>query len=171
MEFSELIKKRHSIRKYTNEPISEEQLNYILEAGRICQSARNRQPWEILILKGERKNAVCDELRKTGNPYLVKNADYIEECDTILLIYTDKENETDVDNLISIGAMIHQMCLACFDVGLGCLWCRLIAYAQESVNKLLNITDKYMVSGLLIGNYDCELVDRPRKSLEEIIIK
>ena len=93
MEFNELIRKRHSVRKYNDKPVSEEQLNYILEAGRICQSARNRQPWEILVLKGEKKQQVCAELRRLNNPYLTKNADYIEECDTILLIYTAKENE------------------------------------------------------------------------------
>ncbi|MBO7741222.1 MAG: nitroreductase family protein, partial [Victivallales bacterium] len=47
MNFLELAKSRYSVRKFTAEPVSEEDLNTILEAARIAPTACNRQPQHI----------------------------------------------------------------------------------------------------------------------------
>ena len=44
MDILQAIKDRRSIRKYTPEPVSEEQLTQILEAGRWAPSRGNSQP-------------------------------------------------------------------------------------------------------------------------------
>jgi len=51
MEFTELIKRRESIRSYDPaRPVPEDGLKRILEAGRIALSAANRQPWKFLLV-------------------------------------------------------------------------------------------------------------------------
>lgn len=45
MNFIELCMKRFSARKYTDEPVSEEDMSYILESFQAAPSAVNRQPW------------------------------------------------------------------------------------------------------------------------------
>ena len=42
MALMDIIKARHSIRKYTNEQISREDLEKILEAGKLCTKCRRR---------------------------------------------------------------------------------------------------------------------------------
>lgn len=51
MDFLQLAKdQRFSVRKFTAEPVAKEQLDLILEAGRIAPTAANFQPQRILVL-------------------------------------------------------------------------------------------------------------------------
>jgi nitroreductase len=47
----DVIHQRRSVRKFTDEPVSEEDLNYILEAGRWAPSGENSQGWRFLVIK------------------------------------------------------------------------------------------------------------------------
>jgi nitroreductase len=46
-----VIQDRRSIREYTDEPVSEEDLKMILEAARQAPSGENAQPWRFIIVK------------------------------------------------------------------------------------------------------------------------
>jgi nitroreductase len=46
-----IIQDRRSIRHYTEEPVSEEHLEMILEAARQAPSGENAQPWRFIIVK------------------------------------------------------------------------------------------------------------------------
>ena len=46
-----VIQDRRSIRHYTEEPVSEEQLNMLLEAARQAPSGENAQPWRFIIVQ------------------------------------------------------------------------------------------------------------------------
>jgi nitroreductase len=48
-----IIQDRRSIRQYTDEPVSEEHLEMILEAARQAPSGENAQPWRFIIVKDE----------------------------------------------------------------------------------------------------------------------
>lgn len=47
----DLIKKRRSIRKYTDEPVADEQIRMLLEAAMAAPTANNRQPWEFVVVR------------------------------------------------------------------------------------------------------------------------
>ena len=49
----ELIKKRRSIRRYTGEPVSEADVEAMLEAAMAAPSADNIQPWEFVVVREE----------------------------------------------------------------------------------------------------------------------
>lgn len=53
MTFMELAKARYSVRAFKNQPIEDEKLNTILEAGRIAPTACNYQPQRIFVAKSE----------------------------------------------------------------------------------------------------------------------
>ncbi|MFW5814938.1 MAG: nitroreductase family protein [Spirochaetota bacterium] len=44
------IERRASVRSYTDEPVSQEALERILEAGRLAPSAKNRQSWRFVVV-------------------------------------------------------------------------------------------------------------------------
>jgi nitroreductase len=48
--FLELIKERYSVRGFKTQPIPEEKLAYVLEAGRIAPTACNNQPQRIKVI-------------------------------------------------------------------------------------------------------------------------
>jgi nitroreductase len=55
MDALEAIYTRRSIRSYTDEPVSDEDLTTILEAGMNAPSANNAQPWHFIIVKDRAK--------------------------------------------------------------------------------------------------------------------
>ena len=52
-DFKSLAGERFSARKFTAEPVSKEDLEYIMECVRLAPSACNRQPWKWLIVRSE----------------------------------------------------------------------------------------------------------------------
>ena len=47
----DMIKKRRSIRKYTDQPVTDEQIRQLLEAAMAAPSASNIQPWEFVVVR------------------------------------------------------------------------------------------------------------------------
>ena len=45
-----IIQDRRSIRDFTDEPVADEDLDMILEAGRQAPSGENAQPWRFIII-------------------------------------------------------------------------------------------------------------------------
>ena len=62
MNFDEIVDNRRSARLFTNDEVSEEQLEKILSSGSLAPSARNRQPWKFYILNAEQKNDIMNML-------------------------------------------------------------------------------------------------------------
>ena len=61
MDALEAIFTRRSIRKYKDEPVGEEQIKTLLEAGMNAPSANNRQPWHFIVVdERERLNAIME---------------------------------------------------------------------------------------------------------------
>lgn len=50
MDALEIIKTRRSVREYSDEQISKELLEKIVEAARFAPTARNVQPWEFIVI-------------------------------------------------------------------------------------------------------------------------
>lgn len=60
MEFTDVIKERYACKKYDGRMISEEQLNAILEAGRLAPTAKNLQEQHIYVVRSEEGLAKID---------------------------------------------------------------------------------------------------------------
>ena len=51
MEFTEVVKKRYSCKKYDGRQIEKEKLDAILEAGRLAPTAKNLQEQHIYVIQ------------------------------------------------------------------------------------------------------------------------
>ena len=51
MTVSELIRTKRAVRQFTGEPLSEEAIHSILNAGRRAQSSKNTQPWHYIAIR------------------------------------------------------------------------------------------------------------------------
>ena len=67
-----IIHDRRSIRDYSDEPVSEEDMRMILEAGRLAPSGENAQPWRFIVVRDpdtrERLGAVARGGSAVGLP-------------------------------------------------------------------------------------------------------
>ena len=60
-EFFKLVRKRRSIRRFKPNPIPDEYVEKIIEAGRWAQSGANAQPWEFIVVKNkETKDKIAE---------------------------------------------------------------------------------------------------------------
>lgn len=51
MELQQILEERYSVRNYRPEPVREEDLQQILQAGRLAPTGKNRQPQRIYVLQ------------------------------------------------------------------------------------------------------------------------
>ena len=61
MEFTEVVKKRYSCKKYDGRKVDKAQLEAILEAGRLAPTAKNLQEQHIYVLESEESLAKVDK--------------------------------------------------------------------------------------------------------------
>ncbi len=62
----DVISSRKSIRRYTTDPIPQDLILRILEAGRWAPTGENYQPWKILVVKKPETRAAIARLAKIG---------------------------------------------------------------------------------------------------------
>lgn len=68
MEFREVIFGRRSIRKYTDEPVSNEDLQYILDCGLSAPSGVNFQPWYFVAIRSkEQMERLCQVMSDSSD--------------------------------------------------------------------------------------------------------
>ena len=118
MDFMQLAAARYSVRKFTEQPLEEEKLQTILEAGRLAPTARNFQPQKVYVLR---------------SPEAIEKAEKLTSCmygaTTALLVCCDMDrvwknplrpgySTWEVDPSI----ITTHMMLAAWELGVGSVW-------------------------------------------------
>jgi nitroreductase len=118
MDFQDLIRRRYSVREYRPEPVSEEALARILEAGRLAPTAANRQPFRIVVLETASRRAALGRVYHRAwfprAPLVLCVCGVPEEA----WVRSDGRSHLDVDAAIVMDHLV----LAATDEGLGTCW-------------------------------------------------
>lgn len=112
----EALFKRRSIRKFTEDPVSDAELTVIAEALRWAPSGRNLQPCRVLFLrKGDaRKQAVAALSRHTR---------ILDGAAVVAVVALDRNSAYDpIKDCQVAGAGLQNMLLAVHALGLGAVW-------------------------------------------------
>lgn len=196
MDFFEVIEKRRSIRKFKPDPVSDELITKILEAGRIAPSGSNSQPWKFLVIrKPQIKEQICDA---------AAGQKFIKEAGAVIVILGSKDaykkrlrrgkelveiGAVDEEVLGAVSALYKKrgevpgseertiftncaiaadhMVLAATALGLGSCWVMLMD--SEKVAEILNLDkNSFPVALIPVGYPDQDPKQRPRYSLEEV---
>ncbi|ABX42342.1 nitroreductase family protein [Lachnoclostridium phytofermentans] len=180
MEFEDVVQKRRSIRKFSPHCVEKEKIEKLLECARLCQSAKNRQPWKFMILENHDKNQIADimlALFQQNNVELPgymnsskSSANIIKNAPLLILVFKDKDDDWQTGDLLSIGAAIEHICLEAVNLWLGALWIRDTSYTENEICKSVGYNDLQLVSAIAIGYPAESPSQRPRKAMEDIII-
>ena len=73
MEFIDMLKKRRSIRQYTKEAVTGEQLQLVINAGLLSPSSRSIRPWELIVVQNKDTLQKMSECR-VGSAKMLANA-------------------------------------------------------------------------------------------------
>ncbi|MBO5095917.1 MAG: nitroreductase family protein [Bacilli bacterium] len=183
MELVETINNRRSIRKYKDIDISNDIVEDLINSARLAPSAKNRQPWEFMIVKNKTKNEIADimleQLKESkvslerkiynANSSVKATANIMKQAPILILVFKPKEDNWIIGDSLSIGAAIEHICLRATDLELGSLWIRDIVYTQKEIAKLVGKDDMELISAISIGYPDENPKQRPRKNLNEML--
>ena len=118
MEFSDLIQQRYSTRAYKSLPVPEDVLQRVLEAARMAPTAANRQPFQLVVVHTEGREA--ELARIYGNAWFTQAPIVIGVCSVTGQAWTrrDGKNYADVD----VAIATDHLTLAAANEGLGTCW-------------------------------------------------
>jgi nitroreductase len=160
----DVIKERSSIRKYRDQDIPDETMEKILEAGRLAQSAKNKQPWEFIVVEGEELKRKLSEA--------AKNQDFVSEATAVIVCVVDPKNCGHVGPmdsfLVDAAIAVENMALVSWENGLGSCW--IGAYHESKVKALIEIPENLKVASILTLGYPAEKPSpKERKNLHQIV--
>jgi len=160
-----LLKERRSIRRYKPDPVPDEMLAQLLEAGRWAPSASNRQPWAFIVVRDE---AVRREVAQHAAYYGIRWA-HAEDAPLLIVLCGNARNRIYRQFLHEdIGLAGSQIMLQAKALGLGTCW--LGGLDRNAIAAVLRVPDHLEVVGLLTVGFPAKDPDPPpRKSLKEIV--
>ena len=117
MEFSEVIKNRYSCKKFDGRQVEKEQLDVILEAGRLAPTAKNLQEQKIYVVQTEEGLAKIDKVTpcRYGAPVVLAVA-YDRNS---VFHYPGDTRDSGAEDASIVG--VHMM-LAAKNVGVDSCW-------------------------------------------------
>jgi len=148
MELDACIKGRRSVRTYTDEPISKEKIDAIIEAGTWAPSGMNRQPWRFIIIEDKKLiKLVSDETKelvKKNMPTI--SAQFSTDKDIIcynapmlVLVCTEKDPQWSHIDLLDSVLAAQNMFLKAYELGLGTCYMGFVASLNSKPDVLRKI--------------------------------
>lgn len=166
MELKEVMLKRRSVRKFTNELVSDEQIDILLHYAMSGPSACNKQPWEFFVVTNEEKlKELRDSSRYTGmiSPLNIIVCGALDRCLPFGLgEYWIQDCSAAIENIL----------LGVTDLGLGAVWCGLHPQktAEDKVKELLKLNDELVPLSLIWIGHPNEEQEARDQYEEECIV-
>jgi nitroreductase len=152
--FFELLKTRHSIRKYLPKAVELEKINQITLAALMSPASKRSNPWEFIVVKDKKMLLKLSESRSHSSLMLAGSP-----LGIVVIADTTKSDVWMED--ASIAAIIMQ--LQAQDLGLGSCWIQVYGRkkdenttAEEFIRELLNIPEHFNVLCVLSIGYPNE---------------
>ena len=170
MDFSELVQKRQSDRKYASRPVERDLVVTCLEAARLAPSACNSQPWKFVVVDDG------ELVRKVGEAAAGMGMNgFAREVPVIVAVVLEKMNLTarigsvikDKEySLLDVGIAVEHFCLQAAELGLGT--CIMGWFNEKKVKELLGIRGKRVPLLVSLGYPAGENRKKIRKSMDEM---
>jgi nitroreductase len=178
MEFKEVVKTRRSCRAFEPDPVPQDQLTAIMEAGQWAPSPMNALPWEYIIVTDDAVKAKIKEVSEAakqavldgGGPGFAAKYDmsFLEQAPVVVVVVFDpaKKGLGDFFNqkhgaLQAASACVQNMMLAAAEYGLGTLW--FTWFDPKQMQAALNIPENLEIAAVMpLGKPSMEVKAPPR---------
>ena len=164
MDILDIIKSRRSMRKFTPEPVANETIEKILEAGRWAPSGLNNQPWRFGVITDA---GLKEEISK-----LTCYTNIVLAAQVLIAVFLDTgksyHREKDIQG---IGACLQNMLLETHSLGLGAVWLGEIIKSNEEIKALLGLGKELdLMAVVALGHPDEEPKSVKRKALKDLVV-
>ena len=191
------MRTRRSIRRFQADPVPDSVIQNILTSATYAPSAHHRQPWRFVVIadlsvKTRLADAMAQDfehdLTRDGLPperiqaQIKRSKERITSAPVAILLcldmsemdsYSDdKRNKAEyIMSVQSVAAAGLQLLLAAHAEGLGGVWACWPLFAQETIQKTLNLSESWEPQGMLFVGYAKAIPEpRERKPLQNIAI-
>ncbi len=196
LELSRLIRERRSVRHLKSDPIPDEIIKQVLEAGRWAPSPHGTQPWRFAVLQGPGLRdhlvmAMADawqhNLSMDGQDSdivarrLAGSRRRMLECPALIVVslytvdldrYPDAQRQAAETTMAiqSLGACVQNMLLMTYQLGLDAGWMCAPLFCPDVVRDALELPHTHVPHALIpIGYIESEPKRRERRPLDELI--
>ena len=134
----ELVKSRYSVRSFSNEEVSQDLLDKIIEAGMVAPTACNIQPQRIYVIRSKEGLAKIDALThcRYGAPVMFLFAYNTDE------VWKNPKEAGIVSGQQDVSIVATHMMFEATDLGLGTLWIDLFPNAEAEKAFGLSLNEK-----------------------------
>lgn len=108
----DLIRRRRTIRRFTDEDVTDEQIDALVELAMCAPTRLNRQPWHFVVIR--------DDDLKQSLAELLRIHPYIEQASALIAICGVPRLSTTW--LMDVSAATENLLLAATAMGLGAAW-------------------------------------------------
>ena len=152
--FEQLCQKRRSIRKYTDRPVEQEKIDYMLRCALMAPSAKRTCPWEFIVVRDPAKLRPLAACRTYGSGMF----------NTAMAAIIIALDPTLCDNTwMADGAIVAEhIQLAATEQGIGACWCHIYERegSEQMVKEMFGIPENLTVlCAISLGYKDEERQD------------
>ncbi|MFI3280826.1 MAG: nitroreductase family protein [Rikenellaceae bacterium] len=159
MEFKEIVKKRRSIRKYSDKQVEQSTIDALLEVTLQAPSSRNSHSTHFMVIRNREIIEKMAQMRDYGSAF-------VKRAPIFILVMGDKEATDLWEVNCSISATMMQ--LSATDLGLSTCWVHVDgrpqlkeqpqgATAEEHLRSLVEIPANFgVLCGIAVGYSDFE---------------
>jgi nitroreductase len=152
--FMDLLRRRRSIRRFTDQPVEPEKIDLLVEAALRAPSSRGVNPWEFVVVTDRAMLALLAQAKEHGSAFL-------KDAPLGLVVCADSRKSDVWVEDASIATIIVQ--LAAASLGLGSCWVQVRQRphskdraAQDYVAELLHLPPGVMVEAVVAVGYPAE---------------
>lgn len=138
MDVLEAIRSRRSVSVMTNEAVSKEQIEQILEAGNWAPSHHMTEPWRFIVMTGEGRQKLAQAYGDVAVAQAKASGDTVNEADirakqgakafrapvviAVAVSPSDKPQVNKAEEFAAAHCAVQNMLLAAHAIGLGAIW-------------------------------------------------
>jgi nitroreductase len=164
MDVIEVIRKRRSIRHYTDQPVERGKIERLLEAARLAPSASNRQEWRFVV--------VTDPKRRAALAEAANHQAFVGRAPVVIAACAETDGHVmrcgQPCYPIDVAIAIDHMTLQAAAEGLGTCW--IGAFYEEPARKILEIPEEIRIVELLTVGYPAKPPGRLTRLPKEKIV-
>jgi nitroreductase len=166
METWDAIRARRNVRTYTADPVSDEDLNRILEAGWRAPSASNRQHWDFVLVTDRAQLTELATVWPSGG-HVARSAATIA-----MVLPRPGDDRQRVLDQYDLGQATYAMMLAAVDLGIGTGHSAVGDHAKA--RAILGVPETHDVAYLIAVGYPADRPLRPvvrpsRRPFDEVV--
>jgi nitroreductase len=156
MDALEAIRRRRSVRNYTGEPIPREDLETIVDAGRLAATGHNNQPWDFVVVT---QRDMIEQLKVASL--------WMEKAGAIIAVVVDPSSRWWQEDG---SAAVENMLIAATALGYGSCWLQGYTMPREEEFKiLLEIPREKRLFTLVPIGVPVEWPTVEKKTLDQVI--